>query len=253
MSLVSNLLGSSHYLAARYITMRTRQAILALSVCVLGSTWAQAVSQSTESLRDLVATHLQQRYSDEPYPVEIDISTVDPRMVLAPCSHTPQVQDLSHNSSAARRLLRVSCSDDQARWHIHVGAHVTRYRDVLVAARSIARGSPINTDAVTVERKRVDRLLQGYFEKPSTVLGYTARSAIQTGSVLSPRVLAAPKLIRRGQDVVIRSAGQRIKVRAKGTALNDAALGDVVRVKNASSGKVISGVAAADGDVVVNF
>jgi flagella basal body P-ring formation protein FlgA len=64
-------------------------------------------------------------------------------------------------------------------------------------------------------------------------------------------LLAAPRVIRRGQQVSIRSATTGVQVRMGGRALEGGAIGDLVRVRNASSGRIVEGRVVGPGRVRV--
>ena len=62
---------------------------------------------------------------------------------------------------------------------------------------------------------------------------------LRPGQVLQKRLLAAPVLVKRGEVVVIEARSGPIQVTASGEALEPGRQGDVVRVRNVNTGKII--------------
>jgi flagella basal body P-ring formation protein FlgA len=67
------------------------------------------------------------------------------------------------------------------------------------------------------------------------------RRAIHAGEVLSPGLLSSPRLIHRGQELILFASSGAMTVTMKGEALEDGAEGDVIRVRNLSSNRVVEG------------
>jgi flagella basal body P-ring formation protein FlgA len=70
---------------------------------------------------------------------------------------------------------------------------------------------------------------------------------------VTPHMVEAPRLIQRGQEVTLVVEGTALAVRAKGTALGDAAEGERVQVRNSSSQEVVEGVVRGRGIVAVSL
>lgn len=77
--------------------------------------------------------------------------------------------------------------------------------------------------------------------KESDIVGQTARGLIQPNEAISANLLVPPKMIKRGDTVTLVLANSRMALSAKGKALSDARLGEIVRVQNTESQKIVQG------------
>ena len=104
-----------------------------------------------------------------------------------------------------------------------------------------------------METRDVGRLSGGYISDPQDVVGLQARMPLRAGYVLSLKVLKKPKLIRRGQTVILLLQARGFEVRSEGRALQDGIAGEQISVENLASNRIIQGVVAEPGLVRVRM
>ena len=75
------------------------------------------------------------------------------------------------------------------------------------------------------------------------------RRDLRSGSPLYINMLAQPDAIKRGQSTLLLAELNNVEVKLRGTALATGAVGDVIAVRNNTSGKTVEGVVMADGSV----
>jgi flagella basal body P-ring formation protein FlgA len=68
------------------------------------------------------------------------------------------------------------------------------------------------------------------------------RRPLAAGAVLTPAMLTDVPLVTRGQQVTLEVGADTMNIRMAGEALDEAALGQRVRVRNLSSERVVEGV-----------
>lgn len=136
-------------------------------------------------------------------------------------------------------------------WTIYVPAQVHVYGDVVVLARPVARGVPIPGASLTVERRDLGALAAGALQDPAGAVGMLPRRALPQGAVLSAAMLQAAPLVRRGQQVTIQAEAAGLSVKSAGEALADGSQGELVRVRNLLTNKVITAIVMAPGEVRV--
>lgn len=73
----------------------------------------------------------------------------------------------------------------------------------------------------------------------SDLVGQSALKLIKPDEIVSMTDVIAPKVIKRGEMVTISLNIGKIALTAKGRALEDARMGDIVKLKNESSDKVV--------------
>jgi flagella basal body P-ring formation protein FlgA len=76
---------------------------------------------------------------------------------------------------------------------------------------------------------------------------------LAAGAAFTPRSLKLQKVVRRGEQILLVAATSAMEVRMNGTALEDASVGETIKVKNSSSQRVVEGVVEAPGIVKVTM
>lgn len=76
---------------------------------------------------------------------------------------------------------------------------------------------------------------------------------LPAGAVLTPAAIASPRIIQRGDRVLLTADVGGISVRVGGQALMHGTLGDRVRVRNLSSQRVVEGLVLADGTIDIGL
>lgn len=109
---------------------------------------------------------------------------------------------------------------------------------VLVAATALASGHTLD-EADLKQEVRDFALTSDGLTDPALAVGRVLRRTVKAGQVIQARLLKGAEAIRRGQAVQIEANTGPIRVSAPGTALQNGAFDDVIRVKNATTGKVI--------------
>lgn len=211
---------------------------------------AWAATQNLESIRAAVHRFVAaqpQRYTGTR---KFRVGRLDPRLRLAPCA-TPLQVSFAHGSRPwGNATVGVQCTGPKA-WTIYVPLRVSVLKEVVVAARSIARGLPLKREDLTVRNEDLTGLSRTYLTSPDQVLGMIPKRPLSMGTVLSLDMVQAPRLIKRGQQVTIIAKSAGIEVRMTGEALADGSRGETIRVRNILTRRVIQAVVAGVGVVEV--
>jgi flagellar basal body P-ring formation protein FlgA len=178
-----------------------------------------------------------------PSPGQTVEAAVDPGLRLPACP-----SPLSGVMRSATSV-EVACAD--LGWRIFVPLRVQRLAEVWVLRRPLAAGEAIGADAVVRELRDVARLPGGPLSVAQPLDGASARRALPAGAVLLAQDTQSPRLIRRGDAVVLLSRIGPVEVRAQGKALAAAGVDERINVENSSSRRVVQGVVLASGEVLV--
>lgn len=170
-------------------------------------------------------------------------AAVDPGLRLPRCA--APLQAVMQNAGTAE----VACPD--AGWRLYVPLRIQRIESVYVLRRPVSAGERIDPGMVVVERREVSRLPGGALPASRPLDGLTARRALAAGSVLLGRDTQSPRVIQRGDPVVLISRSGGIEVRASGKALAAAGVDERLSVENSSSRRVVSGQVLPSGEVLV--
>jgi flagella basal body P-ring formation protein FlgA len=85
----------------------------------------------------------------------------------------------------------------------------------------------------------------------SFVIGKTARLTLLPGHAIPYAAISSRKLVVNGSEVKLVFAEGDLTIVTSGSALQDGAVGDVVRARNSDSGVTVSGAVQADGSIRV--
>lgn len=175
---------------------------------------------------------------------------LDSRLRLARCEQLLQAFAVAGDRVSGNTSVGVQCPGG---WRLYVPVKVETLRQVLALRHSVERGSILTADDVDHVLVDTGRLVQGYYTDVTTVVGHTLKRSAAGGTLLTHALIEEPPAIVRGQRVALIAGGASsgIAVQAPGEALTDARIGERLRVKNLSSGKVVEGVVRGPGSVEV--
>lgn len=216
-----------------------------MCLCVLLAALPLAASASSfqpiESIRQAAAAAVPGAGSSG---VEVE-AMVDAALRLPACPAA------LHAQPANAGTIEVACPGSSG-WRLYVPVRVRRMQAVLVLQRPLAPGTPLEASALALEERDVGRTV-GALVDASALHGYSLRRPLPAGSILTAADVQAPRLVRRGDAVVLVARAGGIEVRAGGRALADAGAGDRVTVENLSSRRQLQGIVRASGEVEVGI
>ena len=146
----------------------------------------------------------------------------------------------------------VSCEDEKP-WSLYVPVTISIYKQVVVAARTLMRGTRITENDVRLARYDLADLNRGYFEDTSVNLGMELKRRLSAGDPLTPAMVERPRIIERGQLVNIMAVAGGMVVRTSGKALESGAVGERIGVLNVSSEQKLEGVVTENGEIRVDI
>ncbi len=95
-------------------------------------------------------------------------------------------------------------------------------------------------------------VLNSTIEARSGLVGKMARRTLLPGRAIMPIALNNPRAVINGAEVRLVYIDGGLTIAASASALQDGAVGDVIKVRNADSGLTVSGVIQSDGSVRVS-
>jgi flagella basal body P-ring formation protein FlgA len=181
--------------------------------------------------------------------VEVTVRALDSRLRLHRCEVPLEAFWSPGSRQRGATSVGVACEGEKP-WKIYVRVNIKLMREVVVTARPLVRGDILQPDDVRMLRKDVSRINNGaYLEDASSLIGYELRQSVAANSLLYARMLQAPKLIRRGDKVTVLAVVGGLEVRVLGEALSDGGKGQMIRVRNLSSKRIVQGEVVSKGMV----
>ncbi len=213
------------------------------------ATSAAAATQSLASLRAAAEQAVRNHYAQPGSRIKVAAAPLDLRLHLAACGQP--LHAIISNQAPVRSRLTVPVQCPRAGgWTVRVPVRLQLFRTVLVTSRALLRGDGIGAADVHAEQRDVTRLGYGYIENFQQIAGRSLARAVARGTVLNPGTLGGRRMVRAGDHVQLMARLDGIEVRAAGIALGSGDNGARLRVRNASSGRVVDAMVSAPGVVV---
>ena len=218
---------------------------LALLLCL--APLAQA-RQPVAPVRDAVEALLRTQTAGLRGEVSIETGRIDANNQLPACQHLEAFLPAGARAWGAV-TVGVRCSAP-AQWSLYVPSRVRVVADYLVVAKALSARQTLGPENIARERGDVAALPGDVLTDAVQAVGHPARYAVAVGQPLRAGMLILPPVVRQRDQVRVVTTGAGFSVSNEGKALNNAAAGQVVKVR-LGSGRVISGVARPDGVVEV--
>ena len=230
-------------------TRRTRAVLSALCCAAVAPLPAAEVWQTTD---DIIQAAEQRVLADRgagKAGLSVNADPLDPYLRVRACP-APLHTDYAGAPDGPRIAVQVACPV-APRWKVYVAVRVQAVREVVVLARSLPRDHLLQPGDLVVRPHDVSGLTLGFMTRSNQAVGRRLRRSLTAGSVLTPQHLATRVDVARGQEVTLVARVGTSEIRMAGEAEASGAIGQRIRVRNRSSGRVVEGVILEDGSIRV--
>ncbi len=231
-------------------TMNARQlaGITLLCALSLASAATGMSTQPLETIRQAAAEFIRSRITlNEDENLKIQVRQLDRRLRLAACPSALQVRLPTGFQLKSRTSVQVACNDSLEPWKIFVPLRIQRETLAWTAQTALPRGHRLGPQDLRQSRVLAD--LEQVFPERSRLIGKQLKQPVQAGQALQESWLESPIALRRGERVTLVAGQGRVQVRMTGEVLQNARMGEKVRVRNLSSGKKLEGWLVRPGEV----
>lgn len=208
--------------------------------------------QDHASIREAAASFLEQQTAHPTATIQIEVGRLDERLTLAACSGKLATFLPPGGRATGNLTVGVRC-DAPKPWTIYLSANVKVLAPVAVARRALPRGVMLQAGDLEMIETDIASLTAGYVDTVQEAAGKQLKTALTKGSIVSPRQLEQPRLVRRGERVTISARTGGIDIRMEGKALADGIHGERIRVQNLGSRRVIDATVVSAGTVEVQM
>ncbi|WP_020406889.1 flagellar basal body P-ring formation chaperone FlgA [Hahella ganghwensis] len=208
--------------------------------------WQQQISVAVDEFMSSWST--QARISQQT-DIEYSIGSLDSRLNFPPCQQTPTVES-NREARAGKLTVKVSCETGK-RWSLYVPLEIRRMHPVVFLSNTLPRMASISQGDLTLKKANIDELGYGYFTTLEDAAGMIARRTLNAGEPLAPNQVSPPKLVNKGDAVLIEASNDSISVKMPGLAMADGRKGQQIPVKNTQSQRLIRAKVVANGLVKV--
>jgi len=169
---------------------------------------------------------------------KININPLNKNLNLTKCTQPLESFVTPGVKLSGRTTVGVRCNGHKP-WKIYITTDISIFDDVVIADEYILRGSRVSSTQLRTEKRNVSTLNRGYFNRLEDVAGKIARTPISKEQVITIPSLASPKLVQRGKNVTILAKSDTVTVKMNGHAMSDGRLGELIKVKNLRSQRII--------------
>jgi flagella basal body P-ring formation protein FlgA len=213
-----------------------------------GLATAESGPQSLESIHATAQSFVERQIPTSPGELLVEVGRMDPRLRLPACEQPLEAFFAPGARQLGNTTVGVRCNDAKS-WSLYIPVTIKLTREILVLVNPLSRGATLGPSDIRKEPREVSSLASGFLTEPRQALGRQLTQTLAPGTPLSPLLLKAPALVRRGQTVVLLVNSGGLEVRMSGQALADGAEGQMVRVRNSASRRVVEGIVTAEGTV----
>lgn len=163
----------------------------------------------------------------------------------------PVIEDLTVDQRRGRFAAVLAMIGDERDRRVRITGRLDAMTDVPVLRRRINGGDIIAAADVDWVRMPSQSLQKTTILAVSDLVGMTPRRVLRAGQPVRASDVHAPVVVEKGQLVTIVLSTPGMILTARGRALQDGAMGELIRVSNTQSSLVIQATVAAPGEVIV--
>jgi len=231
--------------------MKNIRLILALTFVFFATAHAEQSSQSLESIAETVKAYIANNIN-LPGEYEVNLIPLDGRLNLPQCAGPLEAFTANDLIKAGRSTIGVRCNTGK-KWSIFTSAVIKTYQMIVVLSQPVQRGEIITRQHLAIEKREVSNLREDFVTQIEQVENKQIIRQLDAGTILSLKHIVEPKLIKRGDKVVISSTRPNFSIKMSGTAMADGVKGQLISVKNQNSGRIINATVVEPGLVSVNY
>lgn len=212
---------------------------------VLLAPFGVSAADQTERLEQEALFFLQEHYkkTKPDARTEIKLNPISRKIKLKNCQQPLEFQSPKGNGS--RITFRARCPSPL--WQLFVTAQIKLYGTAVISSTSLPRNTNLASQHIHRAEVDITNLRSAYFLRTEEIIGWTTKRSIAAGTIFTASMLKPPLAVARGNAVIIEAKRSGISIRASGTALEDGAIGQQIRVQNDRSGNIVKAVVIEPG------
>lgn len=199
---------------------------------------------------DYLCRHLGKEKSDI---VVSKLKVIGKRPVPAGKIHFQLFQKDKRRLAGYVRLVVVVRVNGVAENRVKISGWVDVFESVVCACRNLKKGEIIKEDDLYLVRKNISRLTQNILTDMGKAVGLMVKHTIKKDTCIKEWMFEKPPIVERGDLVTILAESDDLKVTVPGRVLVKGYMGEIIRVQNLMSKKVIYGRVINNSTVMVGF
>jgi len=167
--------------------------------------------------------------------------------------------EITAKCSGDRKSLRGNCTmaieffrNERMIRRLEIPARIKIYWMMPAAIETINAGEEINESQIVMKKADITYLKGNEIVSYYDILGKTAKRNITNGTVITGGLLENGILVHRGDKVRIIAQSGAVRISSTGKALQDAAVGQQIRIQRDGSRNILDGYVARDGSIFLS-
>ncbi len=171
-----------------------------------------------------------------------------PSEILVPA--TPHSLELSFSGGKRKGKVDLNLSirnETRILRNIPITIQLRVEEPVLVARKQIDRDMPLDASNVAVEMRETTQMNEIAIGNPRKLMGFLAKVTLNPGRIITPRMVAMPPTVKRGQEakIIYRTGG--VSVTADAVCRQDGLPGQIITAKSLVSQRLVRVRVTEDG------
>jgi len=251
--------GQTRFVSTDYIRIRLKQAGVDTSSMIFkGPTdvriTRQAAAMPIQRIQRAVETAIRSRMPWKNEDVTISEVTLDETIQLPTGRLTYRIVPSRNEDYLGRTILALHLFvDGEPVRKVWVNATISVMADVVTVIRPLGKHAYIELADLSVERRDLSDLSSDTVSRIEDALGNRTTRMIYPQTVLQSGMFASPPLVRRGDIVKIVASAGPMLITATGMVKQQGCKGEMARVVNTDSNRIITARVTGLGAVEVNF
>ncbi len=161
------------------------------------------------------------------------------------------VENLYYNPVQGRFAAEIVVTNTQPTVRLPVAGRAFGVVQVPVLARRVVPGDVIGPPDIDWQDVRADQTSSDTAATDAQLIGMTPKRGVPTNQPVRLRDLQSPRMVDKGALVTITLATESISLTTQGKALQDGGRGEVIRVVNTQSNRIVEATVAGPNMVAV--
>lgn len=215
--------------------------------------WAEPETQSLSAIQYKMESYmLNQLVGQAEGKIKVTAGKLDPRLKLKACADERlEIFNPYDSSLLNSTTMGIKCTEDTNHWTLYIPVKVSVLKEVLLNKRALRRGEVLTKDDLYQAEMDSQKLKQGYYTDPKDLIGLVCKKDINPDTLITSYQIESAKMVLKGQEVSITAIAGSLKITMAGIAMSDGILGDVIKVKNTTSHKIIEAQVSGKKKVTV--
>jgi flagella basal body P-ring formation protein FlgA len=165
---------------------------------------------------------------------------------------TVGVQNLQYDPTSQRfAATLVVPADGPTALHRYISGSIYETIDIPVLNHPVGAGTTVRDSDLQWISVRTDRLIGNVITDTRQLVGMTTKRPLRTSQMLRASDLVMTPAIRKNSLVTLALQSGQMSLTVTGKALEDAAVGQAIRVVNVNSKKELTGIVQDSGTIVI--